>query len=607
MIAVRRLLLLAVLGVLALALSGVAEARIDRPARPAITPQGLKAFLLRSDEPVKHEFDRTPSFAWLPVRGAIRYEFELATSRSFTESSIVWSNANDEFVAPTTTTTTTTPATTTPAAETAATKLAKLYANLRSPTVSIDLALPWITGSPYALYAHVRAITSKGVTSWSAPYGFNIRWSSIPKDLDSPHPGLVRWSPVEGATAYQVWLYGAKRTFKTTTNVADARDLYTFHRTNPFFTGSIQFRVRAERKLYGEVVSGLPVTTYGPWSPIYTDVQPPLSLGTLGNVAAVSDIQSDTSPGLAHALTPGFVFSGDSGGPMDYNGGAPAELFRVYIATDADCVNIVYRGAIVGSPAYAPRTTGPLKLPTDSIGVATARGRDARAWPRRKSLDGRRHRCGDERGSSRSSRNARRCYRGPGRRRQLQRSTCPTPPGPRARTTGLSFPSSWKLIPAPPATGPGVPALPSFLYRETELPQDACQSGRVMRFGKATPPIVTSTTRPFASGLSPKGRLISAARATPTFYGTPLVAWESVLGAQEYEIQWSKSANPWRPLGSLVTGATSSLLPLEPGSWYYRVRGYNHSFLKRPQMAWSTPTALKVSKPTFAVVKSGGR
>ena len=107
--------------------------------------------------------------------------------------------------------------------------------------------MPWITGSPYALYAHVRAITKNGVTSWSAPYGFNIRWSSVPKDLESPHPGLVRWSPVEGATAYQVWLYGAKRTFMTTTNVADARDLYTFHRTNPFFTGSITFRVRAQR------------------------------------------------------------------------------------------------------------------------------------------------------------------------------------------------------------------------------------------------------------------------------------------------------------------------------------------------------------------------
>ena len=60
---------------------------------------------------------------------------------------------------------------------------------------------------------------------------------------------------------------------------------------------------------------------------------------------------------------------------MDYNGGAPAEFFRVYIATDEDCVNIVYRGAVVGSPAYAPRTTGSLALPTDSIGITTARGK----------------------------------------------------------------------------------------------------------------------------------------------------------------------------------------------------------------------------------------
>ena len=600
MIAVRRLLLLAVLGVLALALSGVAEARIDQPA---ITPQGLKAFLLRADEPVKHQFDRTPSFAWLPVRGAIRYEFELATSKSFTESSIVWSNANDEFVAPTTTTaTTTTPATTTPTAETAAAKLAKLYANLRTPTVSLDLALPWITGSPYALYAHVRAMTKDGVTSWSAPYGFNIRWSSVPKDLDSTHPGLVRWSPVDGATSYQVWLYGAKRTFMTTTNVADARDLYTFHRTNPFFTSSIQFRVRAQRALYGEVVSGLPATTWGPWSPIYTDVQPPLSLGTLGNVAALSDVQSDSGAGRAHALTPGFVFSGDSGGPMDYNNGAPAELFRVYIATDEDCVNIVYRGAVVGSPAYAPRTTGPLLLPTDSLTLAAAGGDTLEHGSEGKVLmvDGTVAVTNEEVAAPAAT---------PGAPAAAPAAT----PAAKVDLPDTAWPTGgyyWTVVPVVPEAIPTpTPPLPGasipIRYRETELPQDACQSGRVMRFGKTTPPVVTASSRPFASGLSPKGRLTSAARPTPSFYGTPLVAWESVLGAQEYEIQWSKSANPWRPLGSLTTGATSSLLPLEPGTWYYRVRGYNHSLLKRPQMAWSAPTALKVSKPTFSVVKGG--
>ena len=496
-------------------------------------------------------------------------------------------------------------ATPAPTAETAAAKLAKLYANLRSPTVSIDLALPWITGSPYALYAHVRAITNKGVTSWSDPYGFNIRWSSIPKDLNSTYPGLVRWSPVEGATAYQVWLYGAQKTFMTTTNVADARDLYTFHRTNPFFTGSIQFRVRAQRKLYGEVVSGLPVTTYGPWSPIYTDVQPPLSLGTLGNVAAVSDIQSGTSPGLAHALSPGFVFRGDSGGPMDYNGGAPAEFFRVYIATDEDCVNIVYRGSVVGSPAYAPRTTGSLAMPTDSIGIATARANTLDQGPEPKVLmaDGTVSVSNEEVAAPAATPGAAPAAAAPTTAAKVDLPDTAWPTGGYYWTV---VPVVLEQVATPPAAGPGgLPAPVTFFYRETELPQDACQSGRVMRFGKATPPVVTSSSRPFASGLSPKGRLISAARTTPSFYGTPLVAWESVLGAQEYEIQWSKSANPWRPLGSLVTAATSSLLPLEPGSWYYRVRGYNHSLLKRPQMAWSTPTPLTVSKPTFSVVKGG--
>lgn len=603
MIAVRRFLLLAVFGVLGLALSGVAQARIDRPA---ITPQGLKAFLLRTDEPVKHEFNRTPSFAWLPVRGAMRYEFELATSKSFTESSIVWSNANDEFVAPTTTTTA--PATTTPTAETAAAKLAKLYANLRSPTVSIDLALPWITGSPYALYAHVRAITNKGPTSWSTPYGLNIRWSSVPENRPSPHPGLIRWSPVEGATAYQVWLYGAKSTFMTTTNVADTRDLYTFRRTNPSLTdGLIKFRVRAQRALYGEAVSGLPATTWGPWSDELKVAPRSLSPGTLRGVATVSEVESNSSLGLAHALSPAFVFAGDSGGPLDYNGGAPAELFRVYVATDKDCVNIVYRGAIVGSPAYAPRTTGPLALPVNSLTITAARGSTLAYGSEGKALmvDGTVSVTNEEAAATTPATT--------GSTGGAAGAAPATTPAAKVDLPDTAWPTGgyyWTVVPViaeaiptlvAPAPGASVP----IQYRETELPQDACQRGRVMRFGKATPPVVTSSSRPFASGLSPKGRLTSAVRTTPSFYGTPLVAWEPVLAAREYEIQWSKSANPWRPLGSLLTGATSSLLPLEPGSWYYRVRGYNYSFLKRPQMAWSTPAALKVSKPTFSVVKGG--
>jgi hypothetical protein len=341
--AARRLLLPALLACLGLLLAGGAQARVD--AGPG-APQGLKAFLLRADEPVRHEFNRTPSFAWAPVRGALRYEFELATTRTFTESSIVWSNSKDELeaapAAPTATPTSPGAAAPPPGAEET---LRKIYANLRSPAISLDVSLPWITGSPYALYAHVRAVTRNGVTPWSAPFGFNIRWSTIPRDLDSPHPGLIRWSPVEGATAYEVWLFGAKRTFMTTTNVADARELYTFHRGNPAYTGTIRFRVRAQRKVYGEILSGLPTTTWGPWSPVYADAQAPLSSGPLRNVASVSDVVSDTGGVRPHVLTPGFAFGGDSGGPADFAGGAPAELYRVYIATDRDCVNVVFRGA----------------------------------------------------------------------------------------------------------------------------------------------------------------------------------------------------------------------------------------------------------------------
>ena len=131
--------------------------------------------------------------------------------------------------------------------------------------------------------------------------------------------------------------------------------------------------MRAKRTVYGEVASGLQTTTYGPWSPLYTDVQPPLALGTLANLATVADTVNTTGSGSAHGLTPGFAFGGDRGGLMDYAFAQPAELYRVYVATDRDCVNIVYRGAIVGSPAYAPRLNGPLALPQTDQDVARAR------------------------------------------------------------------------------------------------------------------------------------------------------------------------------------------------------------------------------------------
>jgi hypothetical protein len=54
--------------------------------------------------------------------------------------------------------------------------------------------------------------------------------------------------------------------------------------------------------------------------------------------------------------------------------GAASDLFRVEVFTDSQCLNRVWTGAVVGSPAWAPRLNGTLALPTDKASLTTARG-----------------------------------------------------------------------------------------------------------------------------------------------------------------------------------------------------------------------------------------
>jgi hypothetical protein len=142
-------------------------------------------------------------------------------------------------------------------------------------------------------------------------------------------------------------------------------------------------------------------------------------------------------------------------------------------------------------------------------------------------------------------------------------------------------------------------------YRDIQLPEDVCREGGAARFGKVSKPVLVGDKAPYASGLSPDGvKLLPAVRAVPSFYGPPLVAWEPVAGAQEYEVQWSRSLNPWRTEpGGLKGAATSAVLPLGPGRWYYRVRGLNPLLPGKPEMTWSKPVTLRISKPKFKIVK----
>jgi hypothetical protein len=170
--------------------------------------------------------------------------------------------------------------------------------------------------------------------------------------------------------------------------------------------------------------------------------------------------------------------------------------------------------------------------------------------------------------------------------------------------TSLTFASALKFN-----HGAGEPIVRtggSLRYDDLEMPQDVCAAGRVARFGKESEPTLTSSGDLFASGLSPLGRLTSATH-TAAFYKPPLVSWTPALGADSYEIQWSKTAYPFdlKSGGSRKVASTSYVLPLTSGTWYYRVRGFDRSQPGSQGMSWSDAAKIVVTKPTFTIVSVG--
>jgi len=593
----------ALLTVLALAGSAGSATAAEQSAARLRAPSALHGFVLLPNEAETHMFSRTPAFAWNPVRGAKTYEFVLSTSPLFASSGLVWQSSA-----------------------------------LTSPAASVPLTLPWITGNPYSLYARVRAIGPKGeIGTWSEAYGFNMRWPNVPQPIASG-PGFVRWTPIDGATSYDVWYGnidiggGKSKIFATTTNVADQREYYTFHQ-NTAYAGNVVWRVRAVRRVEGLPKNGLPAVSYGPWSPIYTTTNGAFTYGSLTALGTTADTSAVGQP-AAHQLMPAFQFSGDLS-----LSGVSHELYRVYVFTDQDCLNVVFKSAIVGSPAYAPRSTGPLALPGNTIDLAAYRtsyipdgveksGRTFDGVPVKPTeslppsvfttnpITSTPAPSGDSSSSSGSP------------------SSGGAATAPPAATDPYAFPSSltgggapidlwdtnwpqgrywWTVVPVEmklttSTTGTGSSAVTSTVieYVDAELAQDACAAGRIAAFGKETQPAVTESGTPYASGLSPTGRLLSAKKSKPVFFGAPLVAWTPALGASAYEVQWSKKRYPWRPIGNKYTFSTSALLPLTPGTWHYRVRGIDLSLpTGAQQMAWSNPVALVISKPKFRIVRGG--
>ncbi len=562
----------------ALALLGALLATSAAAAPPG-APKGLRGFELRPNESSTHTFSRTPAFAWSPVRGASCYEFELATSRSFDGSSVFWSNVSSGAGSGKSckAVTITAPAAADESAsdeEGADSEVVKTrVAPIRIPATSVNLVLPWFTGKPYAVWAHVRAVTTRGATAWSKPFGFNVRWESTPVP-QSAKPGLVRWAPVEGATAYDVWYPDIRKVIRTHTNVADQRELYTFHLEDSWWQ-LVRWRVRPVRQVVGALPNGLPAVSYGPWSPTYATSNPGWAAGKLQLRAAISDVVSTDSKAAAHQLMPAMTFGGDTG--ID---GREYRLFRAYAFTDRDCVNVVFRGSVVGGPAYAPRVSGPLKLPANQEELDLAL---AGILPSAKSETAKTYMAdGTPLTASETS----------GAEDRVRVDL------PDVDSSSTRY--FWTVVPV----GIIVAEDGSFTYYDAESPQDACESGRMASFGKESRPVITTSGTPYVSGLSPKGRLLAQAGRRPVVYSTPLIAWRPVVGATAYEVQWSRTKYPWRSRGSALTYATSSVLQLDTGLWYYRIRGLNAAQVGTPAMTWSAPVAVKVVRPTFRI--SGG-
>lgn len=557
-------------------------------------PTGLHGFLLRADEPAATSFHRTPSFAWNPIAGARGYQLQLSTSSAFRDNGVLYNDAT-----------------------------------LPGPVAAPSLTLPWITGSPHSLYARVRALFPNDVSRWSATYGFDVVPPAPPTPLPA-YPGVLRWTPVEGADAYEVWLVDAGKHEFVRTNVLDEREFYTFHQSQQWI-GTVRWRIRALRgDQFNQRLNGIPVATSAAWSPIYSSTNPPPTSGSMHLIGTVSDIFSDGSPTSgSHALMPAFLWSGNQ-----TLSGAAAELFRVEVFTDRQCLNRVYTGAVVGSPAWAPRLTGTLALPTDSQTLAAARAgyladgketadyafdgdkmspepveQQAQATPTTAvpgdtpAFPGTAAPGSTAGGSGSSGSSSSSTGGGP------QGTTVSGSLGPPIGLWDVDWPQSgyyWTVIPVDPVDAGG-----SIQYVDAELPQDACAAGRVQRLGISSEPSLTSAEAPFATGLSSNGRLTSAAH-TSKFYGNPLVAWTPAFDADVYEVQYSKTKYPFEPqtdprskTTGFLTFSTSDVLPLTTGTWYYRVRGIDYNLPTGvQQMSWSNPQKLVVSPPVFKVTQA---
>jgi hypothetical protein len=576
--------------------------------------QNLHAFLLRKNDAKRktNSFPRTPAFAWNHLEGARRYEFQLPTSTSFADNGIVWA------------------------------------AKPRAPVAPVPITLPWVTGAKYSWFARVRALVNDEPGPWSKIYGFNVRPPGAPRSLSSgvnPTPGMVRWTPVNGATAYEIVMLfdqssGTTKRIRTATTAADLREYYAFHNTYP--AGQPVFwRVRAIREVAGKTKNKLPAVSFGPWSARFRTIEPTFNTGPPKSVGAISPssksdvfnaIQSGAPGKGPHGLNPGFYFTGARGPSGEAYGECPllaslfgitCPLYHVYVFTDRTCANRVHVSDLVGSPAYVPRLTPPLDLPKNTDDLAEApfvfladgtegfvftAGDDPVTASRAEepldpdaAEDGGSEDASEEQTGDEAEAQA-----------QAQAQTSPgSAPGAGGAVTlrrnnlwDLDWPSAryvWTVVPIVPFLTPAG----DVYYKDVAFPEDMCAEGKAISFGKTSEVVMTTESGvPFASGLSKSGKVVSGSGEVPEFFQRIVVAWKPAVAANKYEVQFSKKKKAWKTLKRKFTVGTQLQVKLAPGTWYCRVRGLDLSLPGSPGLAWSDPVEVEMVAPTFTIVSN---
>ena len=429
-----------------------------------------------------------------------------------------------------------------------------------------------------------------------------MRWPSVPTPLPT-RPGLVRWAGVSGATGYQVWYPDIEQ------GVLD-----THERRRP-----ARVLHPAQLVLVGDsgacapcVASSARCRTAFRSSPTARGARPTrrrtraMATGSCRRRSPISDAISDGKKQSAHELMPGLAFKGDQEQTASVVLALPRLRRR---PTPTASTSSTRARSSVAQPSRRARparsrwatSVGRRRSPTSA---SRTRSRTARRSPRSGRTTGARSSRTRSRRPRAAPRLASRPARSTSRRASSARaSTSPTSTSRPRATTGRSSRSTWQVNVSDPDDT-------KFGWWDMETPQDACAAGRVESFGKESDPVMTGEAgKPFVSGLTPNGRLLVLGHAARRRSSRP----RSSPGSRRPAPPPTRCSGRGRatrgaPRARRPTYSTSAVLNLEPGTWYYRVRGLNQTQLSKQEMTWSAPVKLMVvDQPELPPQPSSGR